>query len=355
MSSDDYGEWWDRVAGSLEEALTTTYAISDQADYRIRGLHGDANTPGASQLFEMGRLHKASRVLEIGCGLARVGRELAPSVGEWHGADVSSRLLGFAAERLVDLENIHLHQLDGYDLRQVPALKFDFIYSTTTFAHLDKEDFFAYLLECARLLTAGGRLYVDTWNLDHPDSFRLWKDVQTQNRGRTKERGRYQCSTPPELTRYLNEAGFRVETLEEDRLLRAVARVEGLILHEPHDGLPPFGYVGSPENLQQVGDMLNVDGWALDDIERIEVRIAGGKVHRAELGWPRPDVAALFPRYPRAEKCGFKASIPCSDLPPGRHRIHVDAVDHCGVRRSLTGYHLSIERLQSALQGGYSQ
>ncbi|MCG8462370.1 MAG: aminotransferase class III-fold pyridoxal phosphate-dependent enzyme [Holophagales bacterium] len=339
-----YGTWWDGVAGSGEQALTTTYALSDPEDYADRGRHGDANTRGALQLVELAELGAGSRVLEIGCGAARVGRELLPHVGSWHGADSSRRLLVHAARRLSELgsaerQRATLCWIDGHGLEPLPDDGFDFAYATTTFAYLDEEDLFGYLLESARVLVPGGLLYFDTWNLEHPDAFRIWRQGRRLPPGASsRSLGRLRGSTEAALRCFLAEAGFRIERLERDRLLRVLAR-SGPPAALADDGAPPFGDVGTPANLERVAGTLVVQGWALDAVERVEVRLDGGPSRPARLGIPRPDVAGLFPRYPGAETCGFVLELSTAELEAGRHELEVTAVDSAGERRVLTGFH----------------
>jgi len=47
-------------------------------------------------------------VLEIGCGIGRVGKQLASRCRKWIGCDVSARMLNLAAERLRGFPNVEL-------------------------------------------------------------------------------------------------------------------------------------------------------------------------------------------------------------------------------------------------------
>src|SRR3954464_9542950 len=55
-------------------------------------------------------------VLEIGCGIGRVGFHLAKNCRRWIGSDVSPNMLKFAAERLHDVPNVEFVELSGRDL-----------------------------------------------------------------------------------------------------------------------------------------------------------------------------------------------------------------------------------------------
>ena len=110
-------------------------------------------------------LHPSDRVLEIGCGIGRVGAELAPVVREWIGCDVSPTMLDHAREELRAFSNVQLLEISGFDLAPVAARTVDVVYCTVVFMHLDEWDRYGYVQEAFRVLRPGGRIYVDNFNL----------------------------------------------------------------------------------------------------------------------------------------------------------------------------------------------
>jgi SAM-dependent methyltransferase len=338
-----YGSWWDDASRTLADAYAATIDRTTEEEYRSRGWHGDWNSPGAKQFLERFDLGPHSRVLEIGCGIARIGRELAPRVREWHGVDVSANMLAHARARCAGLNNVYLHQIAGPPpFTKLASESFDFVYATIVFMHLDKEDMFAYLREAHRLLKPSGGAYFDTWNVLHPDVLHIWRGAMRV--GDDKPRGRIQCSAPAEFRLYLDETGFAVERLEDtERLVRAWCR--RLPAPEPvgDDGLPPFGYLCRPGNEEQVCGPITLEGWALDHIARVEVLVDGVALPGVERGPFRPEVAPAFPRYrPEADSCGFRVVLDTSTLTPGAHEICVKATDDAGRTTCLTGYHHGI-------------
>ncbi len=337
-SGTSYRSWWNAIAATREGAYALTYVVDDEEDYRARGWNGDANSFGARQLLEMGGLDRGSRVLEIGCGMARIGREMAPHVGEWHGADISKNMLALAAERTAGLANVFLHELADVSLAGFADESFDFVYSTIVFMHLDKEDLFQYLLEARRVLRPGRLAYFDTWNLLHPDTYRQWRNTQRGNVGSHKVRGRIQFATPVELRTYLEDVGFDVLRLDDDKLVRALCRKEPVRPFEPDDRRPPFGYIDEPGNGGTVRGDLRVEGWALDRVTRVEVLLDGARLlGHARLGGARPDVAEAFPRYRQAGSSGFSLDAGDASLTPGRHTLQVLATDSNGATTDLAG------------------
>src|SRR5262249_29149371 len=113
-------------------------------------------------------IRPSDRVLELGCGVGRIGRELAPNCGEWHGVDISPNMVRIAAARTAHPANAPLAVFADSSLACYPDAAFDRIYSHIVLFHLDKEDVFGYLSEFRRVLKPDGLVYFDTWNLAHP-------------------------------------------------------------------------------------------------------------------------------------------------------------------------------------------
>ncbi len=68
-------------------------------------------------------------VVEIGCGVGRVGKQLAPLVGKV-GCDVSPHMLALTAKRLAGFTNFELHEISGFDLSPLPNESADVVYCT---------------------------------------------------------------------------------------------------------------------------------------------------------------------------------------------------------------------------------
>lgn len=152
-------------------------------------------------------VHANDVVLEIGCGIGRVGRQVAPLCRRWIGCDVSPNMLRFAAERLRDLPNVELKEISGFDLQGVPDGSCDLVYCTVVFMHLTSWDRFNYVIEAARVLRPGGRIYLDNANLCSEGG---WKVFEAHRAFAPDKRPPHmtECSTPQELETYLQRAGF---------------------------------------------------------------------------------------------------------------------------------------------------
>ena len=173
-------------------------------------------------------LDRDQRVLELGCGVARIGRELAPHVGQWHGADISGPILKIARQRTAHLPNAHFHEL-GRPILPFADGSFDRAYSHLVLFHLDKEDLFIYLNELRRVLAPGGLVYFDTWNLMHPDGWArfLW-ELERHRQKRVKPAHRNQFSTAEEIRLYTEKAGLApLHVLYESFWVQTIAAKPG--------------------------------------------------------------------------------------------------------------------------------
>jgi SAM-dependent methyltransferase len=148
------------------------------------------------------------KVLEIGCGVGRIGRELAPRCGEWHGADISGNMISYARERTEGIPNVFLHELPDSDLSIFNDGYFDCVYSTIVLMHLDKIEMFNYLREAYRVLAPGGRAYFDTLNILGPEAWQLFIEIIESFTPRQRPGHVSQFSTPQEMQKFMQEAGF---------------------------------------------------------------------------------------------------------------------------------------------------
>jgi len=103
-----------------------------------------------------GKDPKSMRVLEIGCGAARVTRALARMFGEVHAVDVSGEMVRIARASLLEFPNAHVYQNNGMDLSVLPPLSFDFAFSMIVFQHIPSHAIIEnYIREVHRVLTPG--------------------------------------------------------------------------------------------------------------------------------------------------------------------------------------------------------
>jgi SAM-dependent methyltransferase len=226
MSFASYKSFWDDKASTALGAMAAVDGSTDEAVLRATGGYA------ARQIRAALELHSTDRVLELGCGVARIGRELAPHVGFWQGVDISANMVAHARERLSGLANTDVQALTRTSLSMFADASFDKAYCVAVFIHMDKEDFVLYLRELHRVLKPGGRVYFDVWNLAHPIGWKrfAYEVAQYTNaeHHQRKDVARNQFSTPQEVSIYLRHCGFEtVLQLDDSPQLQAIARVPG--------------------------------------------------------------------------------------------------------------------------------
>ena len=204
-------------------ALSTT---EDQAKLHVIGVTEEAALQSTGEetlrfLQDSVGIRPDDVVLEIGCGIGRVGKVVAPLCRKWIGCDVASNMLALAAKRLMDLSNVELVEISGYNLSGVADASLDVVYCTVVFMHLESWDRYNYILEAFRALRPGGRIYVDNVNLCSDGG---WKVFETHREFSTVNCPPHitQNSTPEEIETYLKRAGFaEVRVRTDDEWIRA--------------------------------------------------------------------------------------------------------------------------------------
>lgn len=204
----NYKALWDHKASTAQGAMLAVDGSANEDVLRMTGAYT------ARQVAAALDLQPSDRVLELGCGVGRIGRELAPNIAHWEGTDISANMLKVARERLAEFKNVGLTELTRSNLKPLPDASIDKAYCVAVFIHMDKEDFYLYLEDLARVIKPGGLLFFDTWNLTSHVGWRRfavelnpYRDVAPSER---KDIGRNQFTTPDEVKMFLDHAGFDV-------------------------------------------------------------------------------------------------------------------------------------------------
>jgi SAM-dependent methyltransferase len=214
MEFESYKQFWDDKAATPESALAAVDGSASEEVVQITGRFT------ARQVATALDLQPGDRVLELGCGVGRIGRELAPHCEHWTGVDISEKMIAHASERLGHLGNTDFHQLDRTRLDMLGDDSLTKAYSVAVLCHMDKEDLYLYLQELYRAVRPGGLIYVETWNLAHPIGWKRWEyEVANWRRSDQKQRkdvARNQFCTPDEFQLYCRQAGFQVLACYDD-------------------------------------------------------------------------------------------------------------------------------------------
>jgi SAM-dependent methyltransferase len=206
MDINSYRDFWDRQAHSAEAAISAVDGSQSEDVVQHTGRWSAAQVRAALDIGP------EDDVLELGCGIGRIGRELAPRCRHWTGVDISGNMLQHAAERMRGLDNTAFHRLERSSLEMLDDDCVDKAYSIAVFCHMDKEDLYLYMRELHRVVRPGGLIFVETWNIAHPVGWRRWEYeplVWSQaDQSRRKDVARNQFCTAEEFELYVTHAGF---------------------------------------------------------------------------------------------------------------------------------------------------
>ena len=151
-------------------------------------------------------------VLDLGCGIGRVARYVAPGCRTLWAVDASDAMLASARERLGGLANVRFARCEGTAMPALPRNSVDVAYSLLTLQHVEREDAFALLRDLRRVLRPGGVAYLTFPNL-LSDTY-LAAFVEHVDRGDVANPTRARLYTPQEVERLLPAAGFPIESLD---------------------------------------------------------------------------------------------------------------------------------------------
>ena len=167
---------------------------------------------GRRDADRLGRLAPpGALVLNIGCGIGRVEKYLAPRVGEMHAVDISGEMIARARARLAGLPNVFVREVSPIEfLAAYPADRFDLVFSLLVLQHLEKEDAFLYLEDARRVLRPRGVLFAQFPNLRSPEYTRSF---ESGLRNRPRSPGRVRPYTGEELRHWMAMLDFTIEEL----------------------------------------------------------------------------------------------------------------------------------------------
>ncbi len=165
----------------------------------------------------------SSTVLDLGCGIGRIARYVAPNCATLWAVDASPRMLELARARLVELGNVRYALCADTRVPDVPDGSVDFVYSIIVLQHLEKVHAFLLVEDVVRMLKPGGRAFFTWPNI--LDDFFLDSFVQYARGGGSANPSRARMYTTAELERLLPAAGFSaVEIRDEPDIVTVCTR-----------------------------------------------------------------------------------------------------------------------------------
>jgi len=161
------------------------------------------------------------RALEIGCGIGRVARHVAPAVRTLLAADASAMMLALARTRLADLANVGFVRAASASLPAVASSSVDLAYSILVLQHVEREDAVLMLRDVVRVLRPGGIAILTYPNLlsdPYLDAFLGYVD-----RREVANSARARFYTPQEVERIVPTTGLVIDSIEADVEIRVTA------------------------------------------------------------------------------------------------------------------------------------
>ena len=198
-----YQRNWDLLGRNEDKVIWHILNVKDKDNFDLKG------EKHANEL--KGFIEPNSVVLDLGCGIGRIEKFLAPHCKEIYGVDVSRRMLKLVKKNVI-YENVHVHKNNGRDLSIFPEKKFDFCFSIAVLQHIEKEDAIFYLMEIYRVLKEGGKAYLQFPNLLCNRNIRSFLDMCEQ---RYRELSRMRYYTPDEIEKIMGAIGFKIDSLVE--------------------------------------------------------------------------------------------------------------------------------------------
>ena len=200
--------WYFNFASFLSEkrARSVTYGKTDLRQYKEAGKWA---TNLLSPYYD-----KNSTVLDIGCGIGRVAKYVAPRVRKIWCVDISRIMLKRARKFVGSLPNVEFYRTNGHSLNKIPSNTVDFAYSFDMFPHLSDDETYLYLKEMMRILSPGGKIFFQFADLNQPhnrevfkNEAKLWLNLSVRIRFITAK----QLETLAEI------AGFKVEKIVPEK------------------------------------------------------------------------------------------------------------------------------------------
>lgn len=130
-----------RSVASIREQFDTAVRLAPEASVALYSLGSAATLDRTTAeiialLRDCGLLGSGIHVLDIGCGIGRIARAVAPHVASVTGIDVSLAMIAEANQRCRDTANVGFRVCAGSDLAELAGRRFGLIVAVDAFPYL---------------------------------------------------------------------------------------------------------------------------------------------------------------------------------------------------------------------------
>jgi ubiquinone/menaquinone biosynthesis C-methylase UbiE len=210
--ADTYEGHWN--ATTVSDAMKLIVVNDDESFFE------DSGKDAAGPIITF--LRNDSVVLDLGSGIGRIAKHVAPHCARLLLADISPAMLEMAVERLAGFDNISVTQAAATSVPDVADATIDLVYSVLVLQHLEREDAFLMVRDVRRMLKPGGIAYLTFPNLLY-DGY-LASFIQYAESGEVANKARARFYTPSEVERVTLAAGFESVELREAPDIVAICR-----------------------------------------------------------------------------------------------------------------------------------
>lgn len=194
-----YARMWDIEGISLSRAkrLMGACSASDE-EFEADGQRW------AAEILK--RTEPGSRVLDLGCGIGRIAKYVAPHCAQLVAADISPRMLQLARRRLKGVPNVRFLRLSGPGLHRLPTNSLDFCYCIQVMHIIEREHAMQYMMELSRVIRPGGGVYLQFMDFEDEVNAQRFRQFALESKILRISRQRY--STASEIRVLARLAGY---------------------------------------------------------------------------------------------------------------------------------------------------
>lgn len=176
----------------------------------LRGFKNEADfwkTGEKEAVFLNKYVNASSNVLDVGCGIGRVMKFIAPNCKDITGVDTSTLILRRAKKEQRNFKNCHFYRQDFKNLKALPFSSFDLIYSFYVLQHMEKEDAYLCLRLMQRLLKPAGVICLQFPDFTSEHYFSLFENYALDG---SKYGARVRAYTKPEIEKLFQGAKLKI-------------------------------------------------------------------------------------------------------------------------------------------------